>query len=263
MSQAPCLRENLTSDSFQTDSKGRNMEFMMEHWLSLSAGIFLLAMVLYGHYRGFLRAAVSMLALILSVLLVRVATPYITTFIKENTKLQERIEHTLADAVGLSEEELNIRLPAQQRMVIEQLDLPSQMKEVLLENNNSEIYHLLGVDTFLEYIGSYVASMILNLIGSVVLFLLIHVAIRMTIRWLNLLARLPILSGLNQIAGALLGGLEGLLCLWGGCVAADLFSHTAWASAILEQIHASMWLTFLYQNNLINQIFISILRSLV
>ena len=90
-------------------------------------------MVLYGHYRGFLRAAIGMLALVLSVVLVRVATPYITTFIRENTKLQERIEHTLADAVGLSEEDWNIRLPAQQRMVIEQLELPRQMKEALLE----------------------------------------------------------------------------------------------------------------------------------
>lgn len=239
------------------------MEFMIEHWLSFSAGIFLLAMVLYGHYRGFLRAAVGMLALVLSVVLVRVATPYITTFIRENTKLQERIEHTLADAVALSEEDWNIRLPAQQRMVIEQLELPRQMKEALLENNNSEMYHLLGVDTFLEYIGSYVANMILNLIGSAILFLLIHVVIRMTIRWLNLLAKLPILSGMNQIVGALLGGIEGVLCLWGGCVAVDLFSHTAWASAVLDQIHASIWLTFLYQNNLLNRIFINILKSLL
>ena len=125
------------------------------------------------------------------------------------------------------------------------------------------MYHLLGVDTFLEYIGSYVANMILNLIGSAILFLLIHVVIRMTIRWLNLLAKLPILSGMNQIVGALLGGIEGVLCLWGGCVAVDLFSHTAWASAVLDQIHASIWLTFLYQNNLLNRIFINILKSLL
>ena len=36
------------------------MELIMEHWLSMTVGIYLVAMVLYGHYRGFLRMAVSL-----------------------------------------------------------------------------------------------------------------------------------------------------------------------------------------------------------
>ena len=79
---------------------------------------------------------------------------------------------------------------------------------------------------------------------------------------MDLIARLPIVSGINQIAGALLGGVQGLLCLWIGCVVVDLCSRTQWAQAVLEQIHISMWLTFLYQNNMINWIFVNILRSL-
>lgn len=241
--------------------KGQNMEIIIGHWLSIVAGAFLLAMILYGHYRGFLRAAVTLLAFILSVVIVRVATPYVTTWLKENNRLQNKMEDMLFETVGLSEEAMDTLLPAQQRMLIEELELPHQMKEALLENNNSEMYHLLGVDTFLEYIVSYLASMILNLIGSIVLFIFVNLSIRLLIRWLDLIAKLPILSGLNQIAGALLGGIQGLLCLWSGCVLVDIFSRTAWASAILEQIHISIWLTFLYENNLVNWIFIKILRS--
>lgn len=237
------------------------MEIIIEHWLSVAAGVFLLAMILYGHYRGFLRAAVTLLALILSVVIVRVATPYVTTWIRENDQLQNKIEDILFESAGLSEEAMDTLLPAQQRMLIEQLELPRQMKEALLENNNSEMYRLLGVETFLEYIISYLVNMILNLIGSIVLFILVNLSIRLMIRWLDLIAKLPILSGINQIAGAVLGGIQGLLCLWGGCVLADIFSRTAWASAILEQIHISVWLTFLYENNLVNWIFVKILRS--
>lgn len=239
------------------------MEIIIEHWLSVAAGVFLLAMILYGHYRGFLRAAVTLLALILSVVIVRVATPYVTTWIRENDQLQNKIEDILFESAGLSEEAMDTLLPAQQRMLIEQLELPRQMKEALLENNNSEMYRLLGVETFLEYIISYLVNMILNLIGSIVLFILVNLSIRLMIRWLDLIAKLPILSGINQIAGAVLGGIQGLLCLWGGCVLADIFSQTAWASAILEQIHISVWLTFLYENNLVNWIFVKILRSLL
>ena len=68
------------------------MEEMMGHWLSISAGIFLLAMVLYGHYRGFLRMSVNLLALILSIGIVRMTAPYITTYIRENTQLHHTIE---------------------------------------------------------------------------------------------------------------------------------------------------------------------------
>ena len=129
--------------------KGQNMEIIIGHWLSIVAGAFLLAMILYGHYRGFLRAAVTLLAFILSVVIVRVATPYVTTWLKENNRLQNKMEDMLFETVGLSEEAMDTLLPAQQRMLIEQLELPHQMKDALLENNNSEMYHLLGVDTFL------------------------------------------------------------------------------------------------------------------
>ena len=43
------------------------MEIFMEHWLSFIAGGFLLAMILYGHYRGFLRIAVTVASLVLSI----------------------------------------------------------------------------------------------------------------------------------------------------------------------------------------------------
>ncbi len=243
--------------------KGRIMEILTENWLSFSAGVFLLGMVLYGHYRGFLKAAVTLATLVISVVVVRFATPHITTFLRENTEIRHSIERVLIDAAGFSRDSEDIQMPAQQRMLIEQLNLPRQMKEALLENNNHEIYHILGVDTFLDYVGTYLVNMILNFIGSIVLFILVNILIRFLVRWADLIARLPVLSGLNQIAGALLGGIQGLLCLWACFVLADLFSRTSWALAVLEQIHGSIWLTFLYNHNLINWIFVNILKSLI
>ena len=36
----------------------------MDNWLEIVVGIYLLGMILYGHYKGFLRLAVSMAALV-------------------------------------------------------------------------------------------------------------------------------------------------------------------------------------------------------
>ena len=238
------------------------MEIVGGHWLSLAAGAFLLAMILYGHYRGFLRIAVTMVSLTLSIAIAGMIAPYVTTFIRENTRMQYMIQQTLAETMDIPGGEESI-LPAQQRMIIERMELPRQMKEALLENNNSEIYHLLGVDTFLEYVGNYLTNMILNFIGSMVLFVLVNIGLRIIIHWLDLIARLPIVSGINQIAGAILGALQGLLCLWAGCVLVDLCSKMSWAMNVLQQIQGSVWLTFLYKHNLINWIFVNILRSLI
>ena len=239
------------------------MEFITEHWLSVGTGVFLLAMVLYGHYRGFLRMAVSLAALILSTVVVRVAMPYITTYVRENTGIQQMVEESVVKSIGLEELQQDIQLPAEQRQAIEQLQLPQQLKDMLLENNNNEIYRLLGVNSFLKYIGAYLSNTIINMIGSLVIFGAVYFAIRMMVRWADLISRLPIISGMNQIAGAILGGIQGLLIVWIGCLMIRFFSETPWAQAALDQIQVSPWLQFLYQNNLINLIFISILQSLI
>ena len=102
----------------------------------------------------------------------------------------------------------HIQLPAQQRQVIENLQLPETIKKALVDNNNSEIYRILGVDTFFDYVATYLADMALNLAGAVVLFLAVFVGLRILVRWLDLVARLPVIHGINQIAGAILGGCQ-------------------------------------------------------
>ncbi len=244
------------------------MEFILEHWLAAGVGVFLLAMVLHGHYRGFLKIAVSMTALVLSLVIVRLATPYVTDFLKQNTAVQSVIQKGVLNLTGaaggiseVSPEET--ALPAAQRLVIEQLRIPEQMKEALIENNNNEVYRILGVDAFFDYISAYIANMILTIIGSILLFIIVYVGLRLVVRWLDLIAKIPIIAGINQIAGALLGGVQGLLILWCGCLVISFSSGSAWTVPVLEQINQSIWLSFLYQNNIFNWLLNGILRNLI
>jgi len=114
------------------------MEIFMEHWLSFIAGGFLLAMILYGHYRGFLRIAVTVASLVLSIAIAHMATPYVTGFIRENTGIRHMVEGILTDVTGDFGEAAKLQLPAQQRMMIEQMELPQPMKDALLENNKTK-----------------------------------------------------------------------------------------------------------------------------
>jgi len=243
------------------------MDFLMEHWLSVGTAVFLLAMILRGHYRGFLKIAVSMSALVLSLVIVRLATPYVTNFMKENTAVQHVMEQGLLKMAGVeldsATEQEEIQYPAGQRVIIEHLRLPEQMKEALIENNNNEVYNLLGVEAFFDYIAAYLANMMLNIIGSILLFLLVYIALRLAIRWLDVIARLPILSGLNQIAGAILGGVQGFLILWVLCLVLKAYAGTEWGQIVIAQIEKSPWLLFLYKNNLFDWLLAGLLKSLV
>jgi uncharacterized membrane protein required for colicin V production len=203
------------------------MDMILEHWLSAGAGVFLIGMVLYGHYRGALKQCVSLGALILTIVLVKIATPYMTDFIKDNPSIRQSAAEAILDAAGWEEPSAeNTELPAAQRIAIENLNLPQSVKETLLENNNSEFYHMLGVDQFAEYVSTYLADILINAVSSIILFAVVYILIHLVVRWLDLIARLPILYGLNHIAGAVLGLIQGLLFLWIGCFLVGIFSAT-------------------------------------
>ena len=116
---------------------------IIENWLSVGAGVFLIGMVLYGHYRGILKQCVSLGALVLTIVIVKIATPYMTGFIKDNPSIRQGAADAILSIAGWEEPSMeDTGLPSAQRMSIERLNLPQSVKDVLLENNNSEIYKI-------------------------------------------------------------------------------------------------------------------------
>lgn len=245
------------------------MNILMEYWLSAFIGIFLLLMVLYGHRKGFLRIALSFSALTLSLLTVQFAAPVVTTYLQKNTQISQVIGKTLLKTVesefaknGEMQALMEIQNPALQKEIVEHLNIPEQIKQVILENNNRESYRHFHVEKFVDYVSAYLSSILLKLIVSVVLFLIVNIGLRVLILWLNLFARLPILHGINQLAGAVLGGVQGLLFVWLFFLAVQLCTNLSWSAMVLSQIQKSAWLNFLYENNLLGLCFMSILGKI-
>ena len=232
----------------------------IKNWLSIAAGVFLVGMMLYGHYRGFLRQCVSIAALVITLAAVRFATPYITDVIRENPEINQAISDSVSRSLGLSQlPQDQDGTPSWQREMIEGLQLPQFVKDGLVENNNNEIYEMLGVQRFVEYVSSYVSGIMINAVVSIVVFIATFIVIQVLMRMADLLSRLPILSGLNQIAGALLGLAHGLILLWVGLLLLNLFSATQLGSLLMSQVENSLWLSFLNQFNLLSIIFKSVI----
>lgn len=135
-----------------------------------------------------------------------------------------------------------------ERRTIEELKLPEQMKRILIENNNREVYQMLGVEQFGDYVGGYLADTVIKAAASILLFAVVFILLHIVAAWLDLIARLPIIKGLNQIAGAVLGGVEGLMFLWIVCLVLTALSGTDFGAAAMGQVAASPWLSWLYDH---------------
>ena len=146
-------------------------------------------------------------------------------------------------------------------MIIETLPIPEQMKQLLVENNNIEVYKMMGVEFFRDYVAGYLADMILKAAVFVVLFFIIYIILQVGVTWLDLIARLPILSGINKMAGALLGAVQAMIFIWILCLVFTVLSGTEIGGMVLAQISASPWLSWIYNHNMLSYLILGLIRS--
>lgn len=247
------------------------ISMISERWLELAVAVYLVGMILYGHHKGFIRLVVSVVALVISLITVHLAVPYAVSWIRRNTPIYENVKTRVEEAAGLDEilgnmmngEDRTSMEKSAERAAIETLRLPEQMKRLLLENNNGEVYDLLGVGIFRDYVSSYLTGIIIRAAVSVILFLGVFILLHVAVAWLDLIARLPILSGLNQIAGAVLGGVEALFFIWVFFLLLTALSGTEIGVRAMEQLNASVWLSWLYRHNLLSYFMMGIFRTLL
>ena len=185
------------------------------NWLFWVVVVFIGYHVIDGLRRGFIRKAVSAISLILTLVLVTYLTPQITTFIQEHTSLYTNLQETCSE-LFLSGE-YNEEVKTDQVLMIENMELPENVKEMLLESNNTEAYDLLEVTGFHDYVGAYLANMIINALAYLITFVIVWTALRAVLLAMDIVTMLPVLHGINKLAG---GGLDlGL----GSCLSGSYF----------------------------------------
>ena len=79
------------------------LEMLSSHWLEVAVAAYLIGMMLYGHYRGFIRIAVSVMSLFITLFAVRVAIPQTAAWLEHNTALYETMKESALKASGLDE----------------------------------------------------------------------------------------------------------------------------------------------------------------
>ena len=222
------------------------------NWLFWVVAAFLVYHVVDGLRRGFIKKSVSAVSLIITLVLVTYLTPQITTFIQDYTSLHESLKEKCS-GIFLNNE-YNQDVKTDQVMMIENMDLPENIKEMLLENNNKEAYDVLEVSRFHEYVGAYLANMIINALAYLLSFVIIWTLLRAILLALDVVAKLPLLRGINQLAGGLLGLVIGIVLVWIAFLLVTILCNGELGRAFFRLISENPFLLFLYSQNVILKI---------
>ncbi|MDR1537670.1 MAG: CvpA family protein [Clostridiales bacterium] len=84
----------------------------------------------------------------------------------------------------------------------------------LQANNNPEVRNALAVTTLQDYISSFFANMLLNLISLIAVWLIFRAIMWIVATSIDIVERLPIIRPLNKVGGAAFGFAEGVLLIW-------------------------------------------------
>ena len=211
-------------------------------WAGVITILFLAAACVRGYRRGLIKELVSLVCVFLSMAIVWFINPYVNEFIRENTSIYEKVQESCREFVG---EEYSTWTG-------------SGESHGLVQNNNSDSYQYLAVTTFSDYIAQYLARMAVNGISFLISLLMSTIMVRSITWMLNLVTRLPVLHGMNKVAGALLGAVKFLIAIWIIFLALTIVCNTKVGEAALQIIKKDCILSFIYDRDILIRIFMSI-----
>lgn len=173
--------------------------------------------------------------------------PFVSGILRQ-TPIFEGVKNGVISALGL-DTSVQAYTKQQEVNIINSLQLPDAFKDKMLENNNSVIYDLLGADNLVSYIGGFIAGVIINVVLVWVLFAVFMFLLKVVLKSAGLLAKLPVIRGLNRTGGAILGVVLAVLLVWTGCSIIYAFVTKPAMLSVYNEIAASKVAYVFYENN--------------
>jgi uncharacterized membrane protein required for colicin V production len=222
------------------------------NWLCVVLLIFLVLSVANGARKGLVRMVVSLVFMILVMGLSSILHPYISNYIKENTKIYDTVldgcSQVMNDRLRQQQEDLTLSVQVE---IIDSLPLPAGMKDGLLKGNNAEAWEMLSVDRFSDYLAAYLADLIIRAAAFLLSFIVAFIVVKIGQNIAYLLTSLPGISLVNRAAGAAFGLIQA--CIWIELffVLVMLVQDTDFGQVLIAAVQENEVLNHLYNHNVL------------
>ncbi len=215
--------------------------------------IILIGSMIWGYCKGFIRIAFSLVSMILMIVLVSWATPYITDILKEKTSIYEDLADKCSSKIQETaelkiEDELDEEESAGKE-TLEDVQLPKLWVEQILEKAGDTVSQAVEESGIYRHAGEYMADWVLRGIAFFAAFCLVGIFLKFAVGMLDIVTKLPIIKGVNRLLGGIAGLVQGLLIVWLLMFLVAIACTTELGQTVLAHIEDSEFLTLLYQKN--------------
>lgn len=219
------------------------------------------ASVLVAKRRGFLKSSYTVLSLIISaVLIVTLQQPF-TEYLSSSALGQTVRDKVQLQVMGTAEKQMtDINAEEDEETAVkvgEMMGLPSFLMDFLDEKleKQTEAVETMKNDA-LAVLTDTVTEVILKIASIILLFLAVRLGVFLLLRLLDIIFKLPLLSGVNSFLGMIVGALNGLLIVYIICALLTLLAPTESLSMLSEIVDETLIVKYFYDNNLLIEMFI-------
>jgi|GEM_PF-157748 len=218
-------------------------------------GILLLCMVA-GYYQGFLRSALGMANFFVSILgawamngaLARALDKTnnivpLLVYYSESSEMLGTVENVRTSIYELNGPQLSD--------LLSRLSLPHPLGSLLTQNIQNYAFAEAGASTLGDYLSLTIAHMSVNIVSYLIIFFILFVSLSIVIAMCDYVFKLPTLRYMDQVSGALVGFLQGVLLLFVVFIIIPVILAFLPFKEISQFIDSSQFANFYYHNNFI------------
>ena len=187
--------------------------------LDIAAIVIFISCLYLGRQKGLVRMVFSLVSGFLSFYITSIAYPIASAFLKDNTNIYNLFKGNIIEALSVGEI-IAQYIQLGEDAVIANLSLPKSILQMVKESNIPSVYDILNAATLEDYIGSFLADMLLNVICAIAVFFLVSFVMGLIINALDIIAKLPVVRKFNKLGGALAGACLGFILI---CATVNLY----------------------------------------
>ena len=128
------------------------------------------------------------------------------------------LEGVIAHSKVMEEQGIDLRLNLNRielsKSLIESIQLPTFVKALYNKIILSQIDEIFDINGLLDLISGRGAYIFLNIIAMIITFAIVSVVLNTILRLMNIVSFLPFLNIANTAGGAVIGFIQGTICLW-------------------------------------------------
>lgn len=229
------------------------------NWMVLACAAILLIFVIWGWLRGFVKMAFHFLAVGLALVMAAMLCQPLAKVVTAQDSVMDSVKKHTRETLHLEKWEGVTQID---NAKIDELELPEIVKKTLREYNTETGFKMVNAKDVADYIEGVVANIVVRAACFIGLFIVLLAIIYLIGFALNLVAKLPLLSTMNKLVGAIIGLFIGAVVILMFFTTIMAFSNSGFGQACLTEIEKNKVLSTVFNHNILSDIYFDLAGKL-